>query len=173
LLHALAESDVDLRKEDIDGLMKAYDSLSTFPDVIPALKSVASNPNITAVVFSNGTQSMVSNSVFHSQDLSPHAGVFHDLVTVDEVKKYKPAPEVYLHLAEKVGKQKSQMGDMWLVTGNPFDVVGARNMGMKAAWVDRAGRGWQDAAIPGLPPTVIGGGLEEIVRKITEHQRSG
>lgn len=152
--------------------MEAYDSLSTFPDVIPALNSLASNPNITAVVFSNGTKSMVSNSVCKSKDLSPHAGVFQDMVTVDDVKKYKPAPEVYLHLAEKVGKQKSQMGDMWLVTANPFDVVGSRNVGMKAAWVDRAGRGWQDAAVPGLPPTVIGAGLDEIVSSIIEQEHS-
>ncbi|KAL1988160.1 hypothetical protein VTN96DRAFT_690 [Rasamsonia emersonii] len=170
LSHALAESNAELRNEDIDVLMKAYDSLSTFPDVIPALTSLAANPDITAVVFSNGTQSMVSNSVFHSKDLSPHAGVFHDMVTVDSVKKYKPAPEVYFHLAEKMGKQQSQMGDMWLVSGNPFDIVGARSVGMKAAWVDRAGHGWQDAVMPELQPTVIGAGLDEIVRAIIEQR---
>ncbi|KAL1962480.1 hypothetical protein VTN77DRAFT_9601 [Rasamsonia byssochlamydoides] len=172
LLHALAENNIKLRDEDINGLMEAYDSLSTFPDVTPALNRLATNPDITAVVFSNGTKSMVSNSVFHSKDLSPHTGVFRDLVTVDSVKKYKPAPDVYLHLAEKMGKQKSQMGDMWLVSGNPFDIVGARRMGMKAGWVDRVGHGWQDAVIPELRPTVIGAGLDEIVNAIIEQQRS-
>ena len=32
-----------------------------------------------------------------------------------------------------------EMGEIWLVTSNPFDVVGARAAGMKAAWVDREG----------------------------------
>lgn len=142
--------------------MTAYDSLSTFPDVIPALTKLASKSNITPVVFSNGTNSMVSNSVFRSKDLSPKADFFRDIITVDDVKKYKPAPETYSHLAEKMGKDKSQMGDMWLISGNPFDIVGSRSSGMKAIWVDRAGRGWIDGAVPDLPPTAIVRSLEEI-----------
>ncbi|KAI4245289.1 MAG: hypothetical protein LQ352_006612, partial [Teloschistes flavicans] len=84
--------------------MSAYDSLSTFPDVTPALESLAKTPSITPVVFSNGTQQMVGNSVHHSPDLSPYSHVFHDIITVEEVKKFKPHPDVYLHLAEKVNK---------------------------------------------------------------------
>ena len=50
------------------------------------------------------------------------------------------------------------MGDIWLVSGNPFDVVGAKAMGMKAAWVDRAGSGWADQLVGGDlgRPTVKG-----------------
>jgi len=36
------------------------------------------------------------------------------------------------------------MKDLWLVSGNPFDVTGARHSGMNAIWVDRAGNGWVD-----------------------------
>lgn len=144
--------------------MKAYDSLSVFPDVEPALKKLASNTKMECVVFSNGTNSMVSNSVQKSQDLSPHASVFKQIVTVDDVKLFKPAPEVYQHLARCVGKVGNE-SDMWLISGNPFDVVGARAMGMQAAWVDRAGNGWQDKQ--GGEPTVILrslGDLEEAVK---------
>jgi 2-haloacid dehalogenase len=163
LLHTLAEFSVKLHDEDIDGLMEAYDHLSTFPDVIPALKGVSTNSNITAVVFSNGTKTMVSNSVFRSQDLSPHAKIFQHLVTVDEVKKFKPAPEVYHHLAQTTGKE---MKDIWLVSANPFDIVGATTIGINAAWVDRAGRGWEDNAVPSVRPKVIGKGVEEIFKSI-------
>ena len=151
--------------------MAAYDSLSTFPDVIPALTKLASKSNITPVVFSNGTQSMVSNSVLRSKDLSPKADVFRDIITVDDVKKYKPAPATYAHLAKKMGKDASQMGDMWLISGNPFDIVGSRGSGMKAIWVDRAGRGWMDGAVPELQPTAIVHSLEEIVGIIDKHAK--
>lgn len=146
--------------------MQAYDNLATFPDVSPALERVNTNPTLTAVVFSNGTQSMVSNSVHHSQDLSARAPVFQDIITVDDVRQYKPAPAVYAHLATKMGKTQSEMGDMWLVSGNPFDVVGARACGMNAIWIDRPNAGWRDAALPGLRPTAIVHSLEQVVDKI-------
>ena len=153
--------------------MKAYDSLSTFPDVTPALQALAKESGVTAVVFSNGTQTMVTNSVKSSPDLGPHASVFKDIVTVEEVKRFKPAPAVYYHLAEKVGKSKTKeaMGEMWLVSGNPFDVVGARSVGMQAAWVDRTGNGWVDQLVqePTGKPTVIVKDLEQVVDAVKQH----
>ena len=153
--------------------MKAYDSLSTFPDVTPALQALAKESGVTAVVFSNGTQTMVTNSVKSSPDLGPYASVFKDIVTVEEVKRFKPAPAVYYHLAEKVGKSmtKEAMGEMWLVSGNPFDVVGARSVGMQAAWVNRAGNGWVDQLVqePTGKPTVIVKDLEQVVDAVKQH----
>jgi 2-haloacid dehalogenase len=148
--------------------MQAYDSLSTFPDVAPALQRLGANSNVECVVFSNGTNSMVSNSVHKSDDLSPYSSLFYDIITVDDVKKFKPAPEVYEHLVKRVGKA-GQEGDVWLISGNPFDVVGARAFGMQAAWVDRAGNGWQDRQ--GSEPTVIVRSLEELERAIGAHSR--
>lgn len=99
LLHALVEASVSLQDKDVDALMKAYDTLSTFPDVDGCLKAVSDAKNTTAVVFSNGTHSMVSMSVKESPDLKPHGGVFKDIVVVEEVEKFKPHPDVYFHLA--------------------------------------------------------------------------
>ena len=157
--------------------MKSYDSLSTFPDVTPALRSLAhESSSITPVVFSNGTNSMVTNSVKSSPDLGPHASVFKEIVTVEEVKKFKPCPEVYFHLADQVGKGRGReaMGEMWIVSGNPFDVAGARAVGMQAAWVDRAGKGWTDGLVRGEEgrPTIVVGGLGEVVEGIRRHEGS-
>ena len=153
--------------------MKAYDNLSTFPDVAPALKALANESSLTAVVFSNGTNSMVTNSVRSSPDLSPHAHVFESIITVDEVKCFKPDPRVYYHLAAMVGVGKSseEMGRLWLVSGNPFDVLGARAVGMQAAWVNRGGAGWTDGLVQGETgkPTVVVKGLGEVVEAVKEH----
>ncbi|KAI4826332.1 haloacid dehalogenase, type II [Aureobasidium sp. EXF-8845] len=167
LRHALAESSVSLEQKDIDDLMKAYDSLSIFPDVGPALEAIAKRDDFYPVVFSNGTRTMVSNSVNKSPDLSKHASTFKDIVVVEEPKRFKPTPESYAHLARAVGKDsnsKEDMASMWLISGNPFDITGARAVGMQACWVDRAGNGWQDAMIEGDlgKPTAIVRSLEEV-----------
>ncbi|KAG7006105.1 haloacid dehalogenase, type II [Physcia stellaris] len=172
LSHALAESGLSLEKAAIEKLMKAYDSLATFPDVPPALEAIAKMNDINAVVFSNGTDSMVGNSVNSSQDLGPHASVFKDIITVEEVRCFKPHPNVYYHLAEKVGKSRNAMGEIWLVSGNPFDVVGARAVGMQACWVDRAGSGWTDELFQGFTgrPTVVVKSLGEVVDAVKKLQ---
>jgi 2-haloacid dehalogenase len=169
LSNALAEHEVKLGDEDIRQVVAAYDSLSAFPDVAPALEKMAANANIATVVFSNGTKTMVGNSVYHSPGLSPQSSMFSHIVTADDVRRYKPAPETYFYLADAVGKDRSQMNQMWLVSGNPFDIVGARSVGMKAGWVDRANRGWQDRVVPELQPTVMASNLENIVNAIEQH----
>ncbi|KAF2157376.1 haloacid dehalogenase [Myriangium duriaei CBS 260.36] len=168
LQHALRESNVSLGDKDVEGLMKAYDTLDIFPDVGPCLSLLGNKTNIYPVVFSNGTQSMVESSVFKSPQLQQYSSSIKSVVTVEKVKRYKPHPDVYDHLARQVGKDLSKAQDkasLWLVSGNPFDIVGARAMGMKAAWVDRSGAGWQDALMPGDggQPTVIVSSLEQVV----------
>ena len=152
--------------------MHAYNTLSIFPDVPPALEAIAKNEDIHAVVFSNGTDDMVGKSIKEPPDLGPHAAVFKDIVTVEEVACFKPHPDVYCHLAEKVGKSRDAMGEIWLVSGNPFDVIGARAVGMQACWVDREGKGWVDELVEGEigRPTVIVRGLEEVVAAVREHR---
>ncbi|KAF9250738.1 hypothetical protein DTO006G1_5842 [Penicillium roqueforti] len=166
LLHALADNNEQLSNDNIERLMQAYDSLSTFSDVNPALINIAADPTIQAVIFSNGTKTMVTNSVLRSKDLSPHASVCQEIVTIDEVQQYKPSKATYEHLAKQIGQDPSQMSKLWLVSGNPFDIVGARATGMQAIWVDRVGTGWKDAMAPDLQPTAIVHSLEQIVNEI-------
>ncbi|KAK3671416.1 hypothetical protein LTR78_008694 [Recurvomyces mirabilis] len=168
LKHALGESDVALDEQQIEDMMQAYDSLSCFPDVAQTLQDLQTSPHLRAVIFSNGTHSMVSSSVRNSPDLSPHAATFDDIVVVEEVRKFKPAPATYRHLAKTVGKDPDSledMGTLWLVSGNPFDVVGARKVGMNAIWVDREDGGWRDSLFEGERgrPTEVVGGLDRVV----------
>jgi len=171
LKHALAESDFKLSDQDISALMQAYNSLSIFPDVAKTLEQIRSAPDIHAVVFSNGTQRMVSASVLQSPDLKSYEDVFKDVVTVEEVKKYKPAPEVYHHLASKVGLDK-QTDRIWLVSGNPFDIVGARQAGFNAIWVNRSSEtDWEDQLIDNATgrPTVTVKSLEHVVGSVLDN----
>ena len=150
--------------------MKAYDSLSTFPDVSPALEAIAEAPDVTPIIFSNGTTEMVRNSVYSSPDLGPHASLFKKLVSVEPVRRFKPHPTVYYEMAVQVGKYRDEMENIWLVSGNPFDIVGARTIGMQAVWVNRKGGAWADALSVYMDdevrPTVIVQDLKEVMKAV-------
>ena len=171
LEHTLIEEGLSLGSAETDSLMQAYDHLSTFSDVAPTLKALAETPEVTAVVFSNGTLSMVSNSVQRSADLAPYANVFNDIVVVEEEERFKPDPRVYKMLARRVGKDERSLNDIWLVSGNPFDIVGARAAGLNGAWIDRSGRGWSDrlcATAVGKPSLIVSN-LQDVVAAIRSH----
>lgn len=118
---------------------------------------------------------MVSKSVRDSPDLAPHASVFSKIVTIEAVESFKPHPDVYQHLADQmgVGHSGEEMARMWLVSGNPFDIVGARAVGMQAVWVARGGAEWTDGLFAGsdMGPTAIVGSLEGVVSVVQEKQR--
>ena len=129
-------------------MMEAYDSLSVFPDVQPALEKIKDIKDLRVVIHSNGTYEMVSSSVKNS--LSPFVGLFQDIIGTDQCRRYKPAAEAYQHLAQKLGKDAldaKEMEKIWHVSSNPFDVAGARAVGLNSIWVDRKGTGWQDSLI--------------------------
>jgi 2-haloacid dehalogenase len=173
LKHALLEHRLDISERQADNLMQAYDSLHVFPEVPAALKSLSeASDTVDPYIFSNGTVEMVSDSLKLSPDLGPHAGLFKALVTVDSLRAYKPARKVYEHLLSEVGKT-GKARDVWLVTANPFDAVGAKVAGLRVAWVDRAGNGWVDRLDQINVPTIVATGVENAVSGILEWVEDG
>lgn len=195
LRHAAAELEgIDVPDGAADRLMAAYDALAVFPDVPAGLRAVQQHrggtyaPAVEAVIFSNGTERMLSTSVGSSPDLRPFVssgggggsgggtGLFRKLVSVDEVRTYKPTAQAYSHLQAEADEDNDAV--VWLVSSNPFDVAGARSVGLRSAWVDRAGTGWVDRlgeAIFGVGddvrkrrarPTVIAKGVDQAVEEI-------
>jgi 2-haloacid dehalogenase len=77
-------------------------------------------------------------------------------ISVEEIRRYKPAPEPYRHAAHRLG---ADLGEVYLVAAHGWDVVGARNAGLQAVWVDRLERRWpfplpEPARAPGLVEAV-------------------
>lgn len=111
-------------------LMETYRVLPAFDDVADSLK-VSKDAGFRLFGFSNGLQSAV-------EGLLEHAGIsqyFEGVVSVDDIQTFKPNPDVYHHFIKKTG---AEPGNAWLVSSNPFDVQGAINIGMKAAWLQRS-----------------------------------
>ncbi|WP_458526137.1 haloacid dehalogenase type II [Onishia taeanensis] len=120
----------DLSEAQKDRLMATYAKLPAFPEVAEALTRFSS-AGVTCVAFSNGTREAVEGLMVQA-GLLDH---FDDIISVDEVKRFKPDPAVYAHLRERT---ESEAQDTWLISSNPFDVIGARHAGLHAAWVRRS-----------------------------------
>lgn len=149
-----------MKPESVDEVMQAYDHLTPFKDVVPALQEIGSLEDVQCVVFSNGTKKMITNSLNGSSELASCSSVLSQLISVDHIRSFKPAPEVYKWMIRCVG-MTGQDSDVWLVSSNPFDIVGARAAGLKAVWVDRSGKGWQDQL--GHEPSEIIHSLADLV----------
>ena len=133
-------------------LLELYAHLPAFPEAAAGLERIRRAAH-RMVAFSNGEVAAV-RMVLTNAGLLP---LLEDVVSVDEVKIYKPAPSVYRHLAARVG---SAIGDTWLVSSNPFDVIGAKAAGLRAAWVSRNPRANLDPW--GLAPDLIVSDLVEL-----------
>ena len=59
---------------------------------------------------------------------------FRGIVSVEELETFKPNPEVYHYFLKESG---ASADSTWLVSSNPFDVIGAKAAGLRAAWLQR------------------------------------
>ncbi|MFL6059427.1 MAG: haloacid dehalogenase type II [Rubrobacteraceae bacterium] len=149
--YALATVGRELAPEQKDDLIERYNDLERFSDVEPGLERLKEAGH-AMIVFSNGAPHMLE-ALMDSAELRPY---FQGFVSVDEVKTYKPAPETYRHAARRLGRP---IGEIRLVSSNPFDDIGAEAAGMKSAWVDRSG-GLFDTLGP--TPEIVVGTLTEL-----------
>ena len=62
-----------------------------------------------------------------------------EIVSVEEIEVYKPHPAVYRHAAERLGVEPK---NVTLIAAHAWDVVGAKEAGLDAVWVDRLEREW-------------------------------
>lgn len=157
--YALEAAGRELDEDEKDALMAQYNDLERFPDVKSGLERLKGAGHAMAV-FSNGTPHMLE-ALMDAAELRPY---FEGYVSVDEIKAYKPSPKVYQHVAERLGRP---MGEVRLISSNPFDDIGAEAAGMRAAWVDRSG-GLFDSL--GSPPEIVVSTLTELA-DVLEAQR--
>jgi 2-haloacid dehalogenase len=124
-----AQLGIALSEEAQAHLLSKYQQLPAYPDVTAALDELASQ-GFTITACSNGTEDAVRGSL-------DHAGIlprFSKIVSVDPLRTFKPDPAVYEYLAIELRAEKEMI---WLISSNPFDVIGAKACGLRTAWVQR------------------------------------
>ena len=144
--------DVSFTEAQKNELLASYSTLPAFEDVARGLTQLK-EANFRLYAFSNGSGEAVDI-------LLSNAGIrdfFEGIVSCDDLKSFKPNPAVYSHFL----RQSNASGDSaWLVSSNPFDVIGARSAGMHAAWVQRSSAAVFDPW--GIEPTVTVRGLDDL-----------
>lgn len=158
---ALHESPLDdAQKRD---LLAGYRVLPAFADVREGL-ALLSGAGYRLFAFSNGSTGAV-NTLFTSAGIDDY---FLDLISVDDVRSFKPNPAVYSHFLRKSGASGSEA---WLISSNPFDVIGAISAGMKGAWVQRPQA--QPFDPWGIEPTLTVHNLTELEQQFARYYQNG
>ncbi|MDF1620971.1 haloacid dehalogenase type II [Pseudothioclava nitratireducens] len=112
-------------------LMGLYRELPAFPEV-PAMLDALHHRGVGRAILTNGSPDMVGAAV-HA------AGIGHlldDVLSVDSVKRFKPAADVYALVEARMGVPPDQV---LFVSSNGWDAAGAARFGFRVAWVNRAG----------------------------------
>ncbi len=110
-------------------LLAGYRELPCFPEVPEALDSLRQR-GFALVAFSNGMPGDLS-ALFEHAGITGH---FDAIISVDPVKDFKPSPAVYQHLISEVQRPAE---DCYLISGNPFDILGALGQGLPTVWLQR------------------------------------
>jgi 2-haloacid dehalogenase len=113
-------------RQHVEALMGEYLRLAPFPEVPAALERL----KMKKAILSNGSPDLLDPLVRNS-------GLRLDAVlSVDELKIYKPAPQVYELAVKRLGVAKQGIG---FVSSNCWDALGAKSYGFRVYWINRGG----------------------------------
>lgn len=143
VLGQMAESvgyTADLVDEAFAVFDRARNKVEIFPEVLPALESLTEHFFLVAVT--NGNANLEAIGIRH---------LFDDVVSAVDVGAAKPAPPIFLEAVRRAGvgvDEALHVGD------HPeIDIAGAKEAGLRTAWVNRNGDGWPEHVAP--PDAVI------------------
>ena len=134
--------------------------LSAYPDVAKGLKILKQNGFRLATLTNSPITTLTAQLKYAS--LTEY---FEATLSVDTIKKYKPALETYKWAAEQLS---ANVSDAILVAAHGWDIAGALQAGLQAAFVERKGQALYSLS---PRPQFIGKDLVEIANKIVSHYK--
>lgn len=150
-----ARRGVDVSEDSQKRLVEGVLSLPAHDDV----------PEALALLRENGFGlSALTNSALKAArkqlDSAGLADYFDNIMSVDEVQRYKPAPEPYRMAAQRLGIETREMT---MIAAHAWDITGAASAGCRTAFVGRPGKVLSPT---GAVPDLKGEGLLEVARKL-------
>lgn len=124
-----ASLQVALNDDETERLMSLYLQLPAFADAEICLQNL-DRSEFRVYAFSNGTSHDVRQLLAYNNLLE----YFHEVISVDAIGTFKPHPAVYRYFLEICDAPADKS---WLISSNPFDVIGAVSASMKSAWIQR------------------------------------
>lgn len=113
----------------VAALMAEYRQLATFPETKDVLLKLKGRK---LAILSNGSPDMLAAVVRHN-GLDT---VLDAVISVDDLKIYKPDTRVYQLALHKLNVPKTSIG---FVSSNCWDACGAASFGFRAFWINRGG----------------------------------
>jgi 2-haloacid dehalogenase len=108
-------------------IMEKYLHLDLYPDAMEALTALQGKK---LAILSNGSPDML-NALVKNTGLHQ---VLEATISVDAKKVFKPAPDAYVLIKEKLGVASA---NVLFVSSNPWDACGAKAFGLNVAWIER------------------------------------
>jgi 2-haloacid dehalogenase len=156
LRYVSASLRVTLDEAEERALLDAYLRLPAFGDVRGGLATLK-RAGYRLVALTNGTLRS-ARSVLENAGISEY---LEEVLSAEPIATFKPDPAVYA-LLERFTAGRAEPA--WLVSGNPFDVIGAKAAGLRAAWLrrdpQRSFDPWE------FTPDVVVGNLDELCQKL-------
>lgn len=119
------ELDATARRHVLD----TFGALDAHPDAQPALEHFA-EAGVPVAALSNGSAATTTSLL----DRAGLAELVGDVISIDEVQMWKPAPAPYRHAADVLGVAP---GELALVAVHSWDVHGAHHAGLVTGWAWR------------------------------------
>lgn len=151
----MTNAGVDATDARIARVIEAFAELPPHPDVRAAFDRLRA-AKVRIVTLANGSAENMKKLL----ERAGLAGHVEKTISIDEVKRWKPAREVYLHAAKSVGLPPAKIA---LVAAHAWDVHGAKRAGLRAGWVMRKDKIVSPAI---APPDVVGATLTEVVERL-------
>jgi 2-haloacid dehalogenase len=126
-------------------LMNLYLALTAYPEVPLVLRQLKAG-GMKLAILSNGTPAMLAAAVTNAGI----ADFFEDLLSVEEVKVYKPHPSVYRLACDRL---KVFAGQVCFVSSNGWDAYSAKAFGFRVLWCNRLAQ--EPERIPETPDAQI------------------
>jgi 2-haloacid dehalogenase len=141
--YTLGLNHIQATKDEVKEFMRAWQELSPFPDVVPALERLKARYQLVAL--SNGEPHFLDHLVKNRIKWQ-----FDQVISVQVVGAFKPHPGVYLRAAAILGRE---MRECLMASAHSFDVMGAKACGYRGAFVTRYGLPYEDS--PYQPDVVV------------------
>jgi 2-haloacid dehalogenase len=142
----------DLSAGHRETLISCYTVLPAYPGAAAAL-ALLKEPGFSSYAFSNRDSDKLA-TFFRNAGLE---SLIDGVVSVQGVRGFMSVPAVDAHFCSVV---ESRPKDTWLISGNPFDAIGASNCGWRTAWFRRNPAQSIDPC--GCDPTEIADHLSEL-----------
>ena len=109
-------------------------TLPPHPDVVAGMTALR-DAGFRLAVLTNGSTEVMTAQLANAG----LAGLVERALSVDDVRRFKPAPAVYLNATALLGVE---IDEALMVAAHDWDLMGARSVGMPGAFVARPGAVW-------------------------------